>query len=184
MAPRSCRLGEWCLWPSDSHPQCPVIILLSWSYHCSSPGSISLTITAAGSGQPVQKSTQSVREGVTPPADPPAGPSQTDIVALSLDNALSSSGDNAAVSHIQNSPIPMGEGLSALPRNLLQKIWASDYIDFTELPPAKGSPRSMPHLMEGRVYCSCNGRSWRTIGRQFWISPPRPSAMLYTKSAP
>ena len=94
---------------------------------------------------------QPVREGVTSPADPPAGPSQTDIVALALDNALNSSGDNAAVSHIQNSLIPIGEGLPAIPRNLLQKIRVNDYIDFTELPSAKGSPRSKPHLMEGRV---------------------------------
>ena len=83
--------------------------------------------------------------------DSPARPSQTYIVALALDNALNSSGDNAAVSHIQNSMIPIGESLPALPRNLLQKIWANDYIDFTELPPAKGSPTSMPHFMEGRV---------------------------------
>ena len=107
---------------------------------------------------------QPIREGVTPPADLPVGPSQTDIVALALDNTLNSSRDNAAVSHIQNSliQVPIGEGLPALPRNLLKKIRANDYINFTELPSAKGSPRSKPHLMEGR-YCSCNGRSWKTI---------------------
>lgn len=47
--------------------------------------------------------------------------------------------------------ISINEGLPALPTKLLHRIWANEYIDFTELPPAKSKPRSLPHYLEGRV---------------------------------
>ena len=42
-------------------------------------------------------------------------------------------------------------GLPALPTKLLHKVWANEYIDFSELPPAKSKQRSLPHYLEGRV---------------------------------
>ena len=49
-------------------------------------------------------------------------------------------------------PVPLGDGLPALPKRLLDRIWADEYIDFTELPPArvKASPSSQ-QLAEGQV---------------------------------
>ncbi len=45
----------------------------------------------------------------------------------------------------------MGPGLPALPKKLVAKILANDYIDFSELPPAKGKGRPMPPSLEGHV---------------------------------
>ena len=46
----------------------------------------------------------------------------------------------------------IGEGLPTLSKKLLQRIWATKYIDFTELLPTKGKLRpSILHQMEGRV---------------------------------
>ena len=45
----------------------------------------------------------------------------------------------------------INEGLPALPTKLLHKIWANEYVDFSELPPAKSKPRALPHYLEGRV---------------------------------
>ncbi len=39
--------------------------------------------------------------------------------------------------------IQMGCGLPALPKKLLEKIEADEYVDFAELPPAKGKGRPM-----------------------------------------
>ena len=41
--------------------------------------------------------------------------------------------------------------LPALPVKLLQRIWAGEYIDFAELPPAKSTPRSLPHYLQGHI---------------------------------
>ena len=45
-------------------------------------------------------------------------------------------------SGLSKSPLPAmtatGEGLPALPRKWVEKIQAGEYIDFAELPPAKG----------------------------------------------
>ena len=42
----------------------------------------------------------------------------------------------------QLSLVSIGEGLTALPRQLFDKIRANEYIDFTDLPPARGKPTS------------------------------------------
>ena len=47
--------------------------------------------------------------------------------------------------------VSINAGLPALPTKLLNKIWANEYIDFAELPPARSKPRSLPHYLEGRV---------------------------------
>ena len=45
----------------------------------------------------------------------------------------------------------MGSGLAALPKKLVERIRANEYIDLTELPPAKGKGRPVPQSLEGQV---------------------------------
>jgi hypothetical protein len=47
--------------------------------------------------------------------------------------------------------VTMGPGLSAIPKKLVAKILANEYIDFTELPPPKGKGRPMPQSLEGQT---------------------------------
>ena len=47
--------------------------------------------------------------------------------------------------------VATGVGLGALPKKLVEKIKANEYIDFTELPPAKGKSRPVPQSLEGQV---------------------------------
>jgi hypothetical protein len=45
----------------------------------------------------------------------------------------------------------VGVGLPALPKKLVAKILANQYVDFAELPPAKGKSRPLPQGLEGQV---------------------------------
>ena len=47
--------------------------------------------------------------------------------------------------------VPTGGGLCVLSKKLLEKIQAEEYVDFNELPPAKGKGRSMAKAWEGQV---------------------------------
>ena len=66
-----------------------------------------------------------------------------------LDLALGSGTDTQTQQ--QRSLAPINAGLPALLTKLLHRIWANEYIDFAELPPAKSKPRSFPSDLEGRV---------------------------------
>lgn len=46
---------------------------------------------------------------------------------------------------------PVGAGLPALPKKTIQKIEANEYVDFNELPPAKGKGRSISQTLEGQI---------------------------------
>ena len=46
--------------------------------------------------------------------------------------------------------VPVGPGLPALPKKVILKIEGNDYIDFNELPPAKGKGRSVNQSLEGQ----------------------------------
>ena len=75
---------------------------------------------------------------------PPVSSTQT----LGLGEAGWSSGDQAA----KVGPlVPTGAGLPALPKKLILKIRANEYIDFADLPPAKGKMRAIPQGLEGQV---------------------------------
>ena len=41
----------------------------------------------------------------------------------------------------QSQSLVVGEGLAALPKKLVEKIQANEYIDFNDLPPAKGKSK-------------------------------------------
>ena len=49
------------------------------------------------------------------------------------------------------SSVATGEGLPALPKRLVDKIIAGDYVDFSELPPAKGKSKGPSQALEGQV---------------------------------
>lgn len=47
--------------------------------------------------------------------------------------------------------VTVGPGLASLPARLVEDIRANKFIDFSELPPAKGKGRNMPQALEGQV---------------------------------
>ena len=47
--------------------------------------------------------------------------------------------------------VPVGAGFQTLPKRLIDRIRASEYIDFAELLPAKGKSRTVSQAMEGQV---------------------------------
>ena len=47
--------------------------------------------------------------------------------------------------------IPTGPGLASLSKKLLDRIASGQYVDFSELPPAKGRTRSLPNAEEGHI---------------------------------
>ena len=49
------------------------------------------------------------------------------------------------------SPFSVGSGLPAVPRTTAEKIWAGEYIDFSDFPPAKGKAKFLPSSMEGHI---------------------------------
>ena len=82
----------------------------------------------------------------------PASGKNADIVRQALELALGTS-DEAHSSH-QSQPrslIAINSVFPALPSKLLQRIWADEYIDFAELPPAKVKPRTVQHYVQGPV---------------------------------
>lgn len=48
-------------------------------------------------------------------------------------------------------PAPLVTGLPALPKTLIARVLANEYVDFAELPPAKGKGRLMPQSLEGQI---------------------------------
>ena len=49
------------------------------------------------------------------------------------------------------SPFSAGSCLPAVPRKTAEKIWAGEYIDFSDIPPARGKAKSLPSSMEGHI---------------------------------
>ena len=47
--------------------------------------------------------------------------------------------------------VAMGEGLPALSKKWVEKIQAGEYVDFAELPPAKGKAKGAPSSLEGQI---------------------------------
>ena len=50
-----------------------------------------------------------------------------------------------------SSMFTVGTGLPAVPKRTAEKIWAGKYVDFSELPPAKGRAKSFPSSIEGQI---------------------------------
>ena len=64
------------------------------------------------------------------------GHQQSNILPLALEQAMN--GPLNLPTQSLDSTVSIGESLPALPKRPLQKIWNSEYIDLSELPPAKG----------------------------------------------
>ena len=45
----------------------------------------------------------------------------------------------------------LGMGLPLLPKKLVDKILAGEYVDFAELPPARVKARAVPQALEGQI---------------------------------
>ena len=71
------------------------------------------------------------------------------ISSQMLANLTNQEGKNEPV--VLNPLVSAGAGLPALPKKMVERILANDYIDFSELPPAKGKVRSLPSGLEGQV---------------------------------
>ena len=52
---------------------------------------------------------------------------------------------------IAHSMVTTGEGLPSLPKKCVEKIRAGEFLDFAELPLAKGKVKSIPHAAEGQI---------------------------------
>ena len=63
-----------------------------------------------------------------------------------------------AVTVRTSSLVPTGQGLPALPKKLVDRILSNEYIDFSELPPAKGKVRP-PTPGLGRPSYPCTSRA-------------------------
>ena len=77
---------------------------------------------------------------------------------------------------LQQSLVPLGPGLPALPRKLVDRIRGQEYINFAELPPAKGNNQPPPR---GRLW-SCRWQIWPQPAGQSRTWPHGYSTLGYT----
>ena len=66
-------------------------------------------------------------------------------------NMLAKKGEGDSTSSAQSPLVQLGAGLPALPKKLVEKIEAGEYIDLNELPPAKGKGRLPSQALDGQV---------------------------------
>ena len=81
--------------------------------------------------------------------DASAGVSARASAAAELMAQLGKSIQSSSKSHALT--VATGEGLPALPKRMVDKIIAGEYVDFFELPPAKGKSKGPPQALEGQV---------------------------------
>ena len=77
------------------------------------------------------------------------GPTATDC-SLSLIRAANAVDIESSIDAAQPM-ICLGSGLPALSKKIVAKILANEYMDFSELPPAKGKGHTIPQSLEGQV---------------------------------
>ena len=84
-----------------------------------------------------------------------SGAAAGEVASKTVTEILSQLGGNtsqtAEAQKVGAKPIPTGPGLPVLPKKLVEKIIAGQYVDFSELPPAKGRTRSLPSQEDGHV---------------------------------
>lgn len=90
----------------------------------------------------------------TPASQTPLQPStltdqSADILKQVLELAIGRGADPPSVQ--PKALTSISAGLPALPTKLLNRIWANEYIDFAELPLAKGRQRSLPNYLESQI---------------------------------
>ena len=67
------------------------------------------------------------------------------------DETSGENGYKTALTVRSSSLVPTGQGLPALPTKLVDRILSNEYIDFSELPPAKEEVWSLYQGLEGQV---------------------------------
>lgn len=80
-----------------------------------------------------------------------AGDEGSTSEATEPENSTEHSIATSAVAVAAPSLVTVGPGLPALPKKRVEKIASGVYVDFTELPPAKGKRRATPQVTEGQV---------------------------------
>ena len=80
---------------------------------------------------------------------------QIDSLLSKLDND-----EGGSSSHPPMQLVTIGTGLPALSKKLVARVLANEYIDFAELPPAKGKGRPMPQSLEGQDYRGPGSRAY------------------------
>ena len=74
------------------------------------------------------------------------------LASEAVGNILSQPSEGNTLSKSQATKlVPTAPGLPALPKKLVERIVAGQYVDFTELPPAKGRVRALPSSEEGHI---------------------------------
>ena len=59
--------------------------------------------------------------------------------------------DSATTPGTSQQLVSTGAGLPSLPKKMVDRICSNDYIDFAELPPARGKSRQLPQVLDGQV---------------------------------
>ena len=78
-------------------------------------------------------------------------PTKQDDSSKLVSHLISELKQKSETSKITHSMVTTGEGLPSLPKKCVEKILAGEFIDFAELPPAKGKVKSIPHTVEGQI---------------------------------
>ena len=76
-------------------------------------------------------------------------PSEDPVTSQLQQSALQAYHQGSSASKSGSTLISIGDGLPAIPERLFQRIGDGDYIDFAELPPAKGKPKTLPAQLDG-----------------------------------
>ena len=71
--------------------------------------------------------------------------------SLSLGASNPAGGSNEALPSKASSQIHLGMGLPSIAKRIVDKIVANEYIDFANLPPAKGKTKHIPQSLEGQI---------------------------------
>ena len=69
-----------------------------------------------------------------------------DVPSVPAGQGAAASGDSSTTTWVN-----VGPGLPALPKKLVQRIKANEFVDFAEFPPAKGKSRPLPQAFEGQA---------------------------------
>ena len=76
-------------------------------------------------------------------------------VGKAVANIISQLGDKGQPqkqsSSVVTKLVPTGPGVASLSKKLVDRIVSGQYVDFSELPPAKGRTRSLPNAEEGHI---------------------------------
>lgn len=88
--------------------------------------------------------------GTVPDAELLAAAGEQDSARL-VASLMSQLSQKSGAQKVSSAMIATGEGLPALPKKYVEKILAGEFIDFADLPPAKGKVKSIPATADGQI---------------------------------